>query len=66
MSNIKILCNDINNVCKKIAERDGFKLPPVGGWYIENNKWIFVDGAGRYVKKNGAMQWKLYEIESDL
>ena len=48
------LC-DINECCAKIAERDGFKLPKVGGWVRKNDGyWEF--GGGVYVK-DGEWQW---------
>jgi hypothetical protein len=54
---IDVLLNRINDCCKKIAERDGFELDPIGGYIIDNNnKW---EGEGKYVEKNGEMQWEL-------
>lgn len=49
---------DINNVCKKIAERDGFHLD-IGGYVKIDNKWEYVEGNGSYEKKDGEWQWKL-------
>ena len=52
------LLSDINKYCAKIAERDGFKLPGVGGWARKNDGyWEFVKGRGEYVKKDGEWQW---------
>lgn len=57
----------IDEVCKKIAERDGFKLPPVGGYIKKPNEyggsWSFVEGEGSYELKDGEMQWKLKSIK---
>lgn len=57
----------IDEVCKKIAERDGFKLPPVGGYIKKANEhggtWSFVEGEGTYELKDGEMQWKLKSIK---
>ena len=52
------LLSDINKCSAKIAERDGFKLPKVGGWARKNDGyWEFVKGRGEYVKKDGEWQW---------
>jgi len=52
------LLSDINNCCAKIAERNGFKLPKVGGYVKKSNGyWEFVEGPGDYVKKDGEWQW---------
>ena len=32
MSNLNEIIKNINDCCQKIAERDGVKLPPVGGY----------------------------------
>lgn len=58
------LLKDINRVCAKIAERDGFELPKVGG-YIKvgdngyGGSWDFIEGPGSYKKIDGEMQWVL-------
>ena len=61
------LLSDINNCCAKIAERDGFKLPKVGGYvkvsdngYGEN--WNFIEGEGIYKKIEGEWQWVLKKV----
>ena len=62
MSNLNTLIENINEVCQKIAERDGFKLPPVGGYIKKPNQgggWTFVEGKGSYEYKDGDWQWKL-------
>ena len=57
-SDVDKLLSDINNCCAKIAERDGFKLPEVGGWAKKDDGyWDFVKGEGGYVKKDGEWQW---------
>tara|TARA_Y100000817_G_scaffold314213_1_gene312312 strand:- start:1989 stop:2180 length:192 start_codon:yes stop_codon:yes gene_type:complete len=54
------LLKNINECCRKIAERDGFKLPPVGGYVKKpNGYWTFVEGEGEYKLKDGDMQWEL-------
>lgn len=57
------LLKQINDCCKKIAERDGFKLPPIGGYVKKPNEyggqWSFVEGEGEYKLKDGEMQWQL-------
>ena len=64
---IKQNLKHIDEVCKKIAERDGFKLHPVGGFIKKANEyggtWAFVEGEGRYELKDGEMQWKLKSIK---
>ena len=64
MDNILELCDNINKCCQKIAERDGFILEKnIGGFIKQRNKfggsWSFVEGKGKYIKKNGVMQWQL-------
>ena len=60
MSEIKEICKNINESCKAIAKRDGFELPPVGGYYKKQNGfWEFREGEGDYQKINGEMQWVL-------
>lgn len=63
MSDLNELIQNINEVCKKIAKRDGFKLDPVGGFVKKTSedggKWSFVEGEGSYELKDGEMQWKL-------
>jgi len=49
------LLSDINECCAKIAERDGFKLPKVGGYVkVSDNgcggSWDFIEGQGSYKK----------------
>jgi hypothetical protein len=45
------LIKDINECCTKIAERDGFKLPKIGGYIKKNNGlWDFIEGEGEYKK----------------
>ena len=57
-SDVDKLLSDINNCCAKIAERDGFKLPEVGGWVKKDDGyWDFVKEPGKYVKKDGEWQW---------
>ena len=67
MSDLNQLIQDIDTNCKKIAERDGFKLHPVGGFIKKANEhggtWSFVNGEGRYELKDGEMQWKLKTIK---
>ena len=47
------LIKDINECCAKIAERDGFKLPKIGGYIKKNNGlWDFIEGEGEYKKIN--------------
>ena len=54
------LLSDINKCCAKIAERDGFELPKVGGWRKKDDGyWDFIEGPGDYVKKDGEWQWVL-------
>lgn len=54
------LLNDINACCAKIAERDGFELPKVGGYIKkQDGYWEFVEGQGEYVKKDGEWQWNI-------
>ena len=56
----ELLLKNINECCRKIAERDGFKLPPVGGYVKKpNGYWTFVEGEGEYKLKDGDMQWEL-------
>ena len=33
------LLSDINKCCAKIAERDGFNLPEIGGWVKKDGEW---------------------------
>ncbi len=67
MSDLNQLMQDIKNICNKIAERDGFKLDPVGGFIKKTNEyrgtWSFVEGEGSYELKDGEMQWKLKTIK---
>lgn len=67
MSDLNEIIQNINKVCKKIAERDGVELPPVGGFIKKTNedggKWSFVEGEGSYELKDGEMQWKLNSIK---
>lgn len=58
------LLSDINECCAKIAERDGFKLPKVGGYTKVGDNgcggtWDFIEGPGSYKKIDGEMQWVL-------
>lgn len=58
------LLSDINKCCTKIAQRDGFKLPKVGGYVnVGDNgcggSWDFIEGEGSYKKIDGEMQWVL-------
>lgn len=58
------LLSDINNCCAKIAERDVFKLPKVGGYVkVGDNgyggNWDFYEGGGSYKNIDGEMQWVL-------
>ena len=56
------LLKSIRKVCEKIAERDGFQLPPVGGYRIRKDGsglWEFIHGEGMYMEKDGHMQWIL-------
>tara|TARA_B110000008_G_scaffold277355_1_gene318442 strand:- start:5137 stop:5352 length:216 start_codon:yes stop_codon:yes gene_type:complete len=66
MSNKELekLLKNINECCTKIAERDGFELPKVGGYAkVGDNgcggSWDFIEGAGSYKKIDGEMQWVL-------
>lgn len=65
MDEIGKLCERINICCEKIAERDGFELPRVGGYIKKDNKhggsWSWIEGPGKYIKKDGEMQWELNE-----
>ena len=55
------LIKNINDCCRKIAERDGFELKTIGGYRLrENGLWEFVEGDGEYKLLNGEMQWILY------
>ena len=67
MSNLNEIIKNINDCCQKIAERDGVKLPPVGGYIKKPNEhggtWSFVEGEGSYELKDGEMQWKLKSIK---
>ena len=58
------LVKDINECCAKIAERDGFELPKVGGYAKVGNNgcggtWDFIEGEGSYKKIDVEMQWVL-------
>ena len=59
MSDLNELIENINDVCQKIAERDGLDIK-IGG-YIKNRngKWSFVEGNGSYEYKDNEFQWKL-------
>ena len=65
MNEILDLCKKINKCCRKIAERDGFDLKekPEGGYIKKPNEyggyWSFIEGPGKYTKKDGEMQWEL-------
>ena len=62
MSDLNILIKNINNVCQKIADSDGFDLK-IGGYVKKPNKyggeWSFVEGKGSYEYKDDEWQWKL-------
>lgn len=63
-SELEKLLKGINHVCAKIAERDGFELPKIGGFAkVGNNgcggSWAFIEGPGSYKKIDGGMQWVL-------
>ena len=58
------LIKDINECCAKIAERNGFELPKVGGYVkVGDNgcggSWDFIEGEGSYKKIDGDWQWCL-------
>tara|TARA_B110000444_G_C18562054_1_gene465286 strand:- start:389 stop:616 length:228 start_codon:yes stop_codon:yes gene_type:complete len=54
------LLSDINKCCVKMAERDGFELPKVGGWIKkQDGYWDFIEGKGNYKKIDGEWQWDL-------
>ena len=58
------LIKDINECCAKIAQRDGFELPKVGGYVkVGDNgcggSWDFIEGEGSYKKIDGDWQWCL-------
>ena len=58
------LIKDINECCAKMAERDGFELPKVGGYVkVGDNgcggSWDFIEGEGSYKKIDGDWQWCL-------
>ena len=58
------LLSDINKCCAKIAERDGFELPKVGGYVkVSDNgcggSWDFIEGQGSYKKIDEEWQWVL-------
>ena len=63
LKNLNDLLDNINQCCKAIAKRDGFKLPPVGGYVKIPNEfggsWSFLPGKGEYKEKDGVMQWHL-------
>jgi hypothetical protein len=59
------LLQSISNVCVAIARRKGFDLPKVGGYVMKSDgKWQFVEGQGSYIRKDGVMQWKLYDRQT--
>ena len=63
-SELEKLLKEINDCCTKMAERDGFELPKIGGYAkVGDNgcggSWDFIEGEGSYKKIDGEMQWVL-------
>ena len=59
------LLQAISHVCVAVARRKGVYLPKIGGYVMKSDgKMEFIEGQGCYVRKDGVMQWKLYNRQT--